>query len=340
VGKDRIRDDGRDERVTVAEAAERLGITKEAVRKRISRGTLLSDKDPDGTVRAYVPASGTASGTASEAFDRDELVELLRAQLEDLRADRDAWRDQVRRSDYLLGTSMERTRELENRLRELEAPAESPAAESVSPETTTAPSEDTPPRSTTVGPEMLATEGPSEAEPSLLWERVAVVVLSILPLPVLLAVFLLDETVALRNPWSWIPYVLGVTVALVWVVFPAVFGFRLGRKRRRLRFWRNVAPVAALIWLVGVIAEVGTTFYLPVIPSIVYIFAAILGNAVRRRQREKLIEERPSEFPQEEVAADARGWTPRHQAIVGLAGTIIASLIGLIGTILTVLDKT
>jgi hypothetical protein len=100
-----------------------------------------------------------------------------------------------------------------------------------------------------------------------------------------------------------------------------------------------VAPVAALIWLVGVIAEVGTTFYLPVIPSIVYIFAAILGNAVRRRQREKLIEERPSEFPQE-VAADARGWTPRHQAIVGLAGTIIASLIGLIGTILTVLDKT
>jgi hypothetical protein len=101
-----------------------------------------------------------------------------------------------------------------------------------------------------------------------------------------------------------------------------------------------VAPVAALIWLVGVIAEVGTTFYLPVIPSIVYIFAAILGNAVRRRQREKLIEERPSEFPQEEVAADARGWTPLHQAIVGLAGTIIASLIGLIGTILTVLDKT
>lgn len=34
-----MRDARRDERVTVADAAERLGITKEAVRKRISRGT-------------------------------------------------------------------------------------------------------------------------------------------------------------------------------------------------------------------------------------------------------------------------------------------------------------
>jgi hypothetical protein len=53
--------------------------------------------------------------------DRPELVELLRAQVEDLRADRDAWREQARRSDYLLGSSMERTRELESRLRELDA---------------------------------------------------------------------------------------------------------------------------------------------------------------------------------------------------------------------------
>ncbi|MDP8901551.1 MAG: hypothetical protein M3N33_10515 [Actinomycetota bacterium] len=36
-------------------------------------------------------------------------------------ADRDGWREQASRSDYLLGSSMERTRELEGRLRELEA---------------------------------------------------------------------------------------------------------------------------------------------------------------------------------------------------------------------------
>ena len=41
--------------------------------------------------------------------------------MEDLRSDRDAWREQARRSDYLLGSATERTRKLEGRLRELEA---------------------------------------------------------------------------------------------------------------------------------------------------------------------------------------------------------------------------
>jgi hypothetical protein len=107
--------------MSVAGAAERLGITKEAVRKRISRGTLSSDKDRDGTVRVYVPVSPTSSGTASGSFDRDELVAELRSRIDDLRTDRDAWRDQARRSDYLASTAMDRTRELEGRLREIEA---------------------------------------------------------------------------------------------------------------------------------------------------------------------------------------------------------------------------
>jgi chromosome segregation ATPase len=103
-----------------------LGITKEAVRKRISRGTLRADKDPDGTVLVYIPTSGTAAAT----FDRDELIAELRARIEDLRTDRDAWRDQARRSDYMASAALDRTRELENRLRELEAPAPSEARES------------------------------------------------------------------------------------------------------------------------------------------------------------------------------------------------------------------
>jgi hypothetical protein len=119
-GRTTVQDSGQDDRVTVAQAAERLSITKEAVRKRLSRGTLRSDKDPDGTVRVYVPASGTAA--ASFAFDRDELIAELRARIEDLRTDRDAWRDQARRSDYMASTALDRTRELESRLRELEAP--------------------------------------------------------------------------------------------------------------------------------------------------------------------------------------------------------------------------
>jgi hypothetical protein len=159
-----------------------------------------------------------------------------------------------------------------------------------------------------------------------------VVILSILPLP-LLAVLNLLTDFSVRST----AYVVVGLVALAGVVFPAVFGFLLGRKVRRLRFWRNVAPVAALLGIVSLIEGVILgPFYLAVIPSTVYVFAAVLGNALRRRKREKLIEERPSDFP-EEAVSDAPGWTPRQQAIVGLAGTIISALIGLIGTILTVL---
>jgi hypothetical protein len=109
-----------------------MGISVEAVRGRIKRGTIGHERDGD---RVYVildadrPPTGHDQGD-DQATDRPELVELLRAQVEDLRNDRDAWREQARRSDYLLGSSMERTRELEGRLRELESAGSSEAAES------------------------------------------------------------------------------------------------------------------------------------------------------------------------------------------------------------------
>jgi hypothetical protein len=126
----------------VAEAAERLGITKEAVRKRISRGTLRSDKDPDGTLHVYVPSSGTAVAP----FDRDELIAELRELIEVLRTDRDAWREQARRSDYLASAALALTRELEGSLRELEALQESPSDSPESPETASDAGDAGPPR--------------------------------------------------------------------------------------------------------------------------------------------------------------------------------------------------
>lgn len=88
--------------MTVADAADRLGITKEAVRKRISRGSLRSDKDQGGTVRVYIPSSGTASGTASPAGDRDELVEELRDQVRYLRGQLDQERDANRENRRII----------------------------------------------------------------------------------------------------------------------------------------------------------------------------------------------------------------------------------------------
>lgn len=119
-------------RFTVSEAAGIMGISVEAVRGRIKRGTVEHERDGE---RVYVilDADQTATGRDQgddQATDRPELVELLRDQVEDLRADRDAWRDQARRSDYLHGLSVERTRELEGRLRELEPASSSEATES------------------------------------------------------------------------------------------------------------------------------------------------------------------------------------------------------------------
>ena len=102
-----------DERMTVAGAADRLGITKEAVRKRISRGSLRSDKDQDGTVRVYIPASGTTSGTASPAGDRDELVEELRDQVRYLRGQLDQERDANRENRRIIAGLTQRIPELE-----------------------------------------------------------------------------------------------------------------------------------------------------------------------------------------------------------------------------------
>jgi hypothetical protein len=119
-------------RVTVSEAAGIMGISVEAVRGRIKRGTISHERDGE---RVYVlldtdqTATGRDQGN-DRTTDRPELVEFLRDQVEDLRNDRDAWREQARRSDYLLGSSMERTRELEGRLRELEPAGSSEAAES------------------------------------------------------------------------------------------------------------------------------------------------------------------------------------------------------------------
>ena len=50
-------------RVTVQEAARRLGVKDDAIRKRIQRGSLEHDKDPDGRVYVYLDA------TEDESYD-------------------------------------------------------------------------------------------------------------------------------------------------------------------------------------------------------------------------------------------------------------------------------
>src|SRR5215212_3894026 len=71
------------DRITVAEAAQRLGIKEQAIRKRISRGTLRHDKDGDGRVYVYIASEPEEKVQGKDTRDdtyRDALVESLQDQ--------------------------------------------------------------------------------------------------------------------------------------------------------------------------------------------------------------------------------------------------------------------
>ena len=103
-------------RLTVAQAADRLGITRGAVRSRIKRGTLPTAKEAG---RVYVVLGG-GTPQANHAHDTDEptgepsaqrddpLVEELREQVAYLRQELTAEREAGRRKDHLLAAALER----------------------------------------------------------------------------------------------------------------------------------------------------------------------------------------------------------------------------------------
>ncbi len=121
------------QRLTVAHAAEKLGITEGAVRSRIKRGTLPTTKEGgtvyvvlgDGTSTAnQTPNAGEPSGVPT---DQSELVETLREQvayLQGVIATRDrelAQRgEEIRRRDQALEREQELAAMFADRLRQLE----------------------------------------------------------------------------------------------------------------------------------------------------------------------------------------------------------------------------
>src|SRR5215211_5746643 len=63
-------------RVTIKEAAARLGVTEAAIRKRIQRGSLDKEMGSDGRVYVYLDLSQDKSHPESQVH-RDPLVEEL-----------------------------------------------------------------------------------------------------------------------------------------------------------------------------------------------------------------------------------------------------------------------
>jgi hypothetical protein len=112
VGEDRTeRPEPTTRRATVSEAADIIGISAEAVRMRIRRGTLPSERH-EGTVYVILDTDRTqrvGNVSSNVSGDRtDELLEALRGQVHDLRDQLQAERQGHAEARRLLAAALER----------------------------------------------------------------------------------------------------------------------------------------------------------------------------------------------------------------------------------------
>ena len=115
MGEDRT---GRDlDTLTVAEAASALGISQDAVRKRIARGTISHDKDESGRVFVYLAPSETVHKTDQDAAQDDATKTVQDAYIRSLEDQIAFLRRELERKDGILLN-------LTERIPQLEAPSE------------------------------------------------------------------------------------------------------------------------------------------------------------------------------------------------------------------------
>jgi hypothetical protein len=103
-----------DRRVPVPEAATILGISPEAVRQRLKRGTLDKEKGADGAVYVILDADRdrhNGDGTADITTDLSLMqahLDSMRDEIGHLRRQLDAWQEEARRKDHIIAGLVER----------------------------------------------------------------------------------------------------------------------------------------------------------------------------------------------------------------------------------------
>ena len=88
------------QRLDVNQAAEALGISTDAVRKRARRGTLDAEKTEDGSLFVWLD-NGTPNGTPNGSTHTQAHLDSLQEQIEFLRRE-------LERKDHLLAAALER----------------------------------------------------------------------------------------------------------------------------------------------------------------------------------------------------------------------------------------
>lgn len=145
------------DRITVQEAARRLGVKDDAIRKRVQRGTLEHDKGPDGRVFVYLDATHDAAedlykdstmyssqdGSNGSSWDTAHdssyavLVEILRSELEDWKGVVVTRDEELRRKDSIIMQMAQANASLSARVPELEASGDERGGPETASETST-----------------------------------------------------------------------------------------------------------------------------------------------------------------------------------------------------------
>jgi hypothetical protein len=119
VGERRERPSHDLDRLTVAQAADALGVSQDAVRKRIARDTIRHDRDESGRVFVYLTQSETVHKTDQDREQDDATKTVQDAYVRSLEDQIAFLRQELERKDAILLN-------LTDRIPQLEAPSEPP----------------------------------------------------------------------------------------------------------------------------------------------------------------------------------------------------------------------
>jgi excisionase family DNA binding protein len=90
------------DRLTIQEAAHRLGVSESAVRKRIKRGTLQREKTEDGRVLVYMESASAPGTEEVRTPERDVLISEMQERLAFLERELDVRTEEIRRRDTII----------------------------------------------------------------------------------------------------------------------------------------------------------------------------------------------------------------------------------------------